>query len=227
MTATLLLPQLPATALAATVDDSYTPGTYTGTARGFAGDVTVTVTLENTDDSVAISQIDATGEDETPSRQEKALKILENIKEQNGTDGLAEKLANKEIDAVTKATISAQAIVTATESALSKASAFMSGNGTEAKPYLISTAAQMAAFATAVDNGNSYEGEFVAPYANIDLGSVANWNPIGSEADESNIFNGTFDGQGHTISNWNITDAGIAVRNASAKVYAGSIAGAT
>lgn len=48
--------------------DSYTPGTYTGTAKGFAGDVTVTVTLENTDDSVAISEIDATGEDETPSR---------------------------------------------------------------------------------------------------------------------------------------------------------------
>lgn len=168
---------------------------------------------------------------------------------------MAEKLANKEIDAVTKATISAKAIVTATESALSKASASMSGNGTEAKPYLISTAAQMAAFATAVDNGNSYEGEFVAPDANIDLGSVANWNPIGSEADESNIFKGTFDGQGHTISNLNIdanvaegdsyhglfsilgneavvknlniTDADIAVSNASAKVYAGSIAGAT
>ncbi len=106
-----------------------------------------------------------------------------------------------------------------------------------------------------MDNGNSYEGEFVALDANIDLDSVANWNPIGSEADESNIFNGTFDGQGYTISNLtidadveagasyhglfsilgneavvknlNITDADITVSNAGKNVYAGSIAGAT
>ncbi len=205
LTATLMLPQLPATVLAATVDNSYIPGTYTGTAEGYAGDVTVTVTLgKDSNDSVVISEIDATGVDETPSRWEKARSILDMIKEQNGTDGLTDKLTNKEIDAVTNATISAKAIVAATESALSDATVSMSGNGTAKKPYLIRNAAQLQAFATAVDNGEDYAGKFIALSDDIDLEDIENWNPIGTESGETNIFNGTFDGKGHTISNLTI-----------------------
>lgn len=256
LTAALMLPQLPATVLAATVDNSYIPGMYTGTAEGYAGDVTVTVTLEkDSDDSVVISEIDATGADETPDRWKKARSILDMIKEQNGTDGLTDKLTNKEIDAVTNATISAKAIVAATESALSDASASMSGSGTAKKPYLIRNAAQLQAFANAVDNGEDYAGKFIALSDDIDLEDIENWNPIGTESGETNIFNGTFDGKGYTISNLtidvsvtegdsyyglfsvlgneavvknlNVTDAEISTKNSAGKVYAGGIAGAT
>ena len=205
LTATLLFSQLPATALAATVDSTYTPGTYKGTATGHnKGDVTVTVALEESNDSVVISDISATGEGETEGLWGKALNILDIIKDNKGTDGLAEKLDNKEFNTITGATVSAKAIVAATESALSKASTEISGNGTASKPYLISNAAQLAAFATAVDGGKTYEGEYVALGADIDLKDIDNWNPIGTENGTTHIFNGTFDGKGHTISNLKI-----------------------
>lgn len=58
MAAVMTLSLLPATALAVTVDDTYVPGTYTGMAAGFKGDVTVTVTLaKSEDDSVSIADI--------------------------------------------------------------------------------------------------------------------------------------------------------------------------
>ena len=98
MAAVMTLSLLPATALAVTVDDTYTPGTYNGTATGFKGDVTVTVTLaKSEDDSVSIADIQATGEEETPDRWANALNILDTIKTNNSTDGLTEKLNNKEI----------------------------------------------------------------------------------------------------------------------------------
>ena len=111
MAAVMTLSLLPATALAVTVDDTYTPGTYNGTATGFKGDVTVTVTLAKDGENTVISNIAATGEKETSDRWENAVKILDTIKTNNSTDGLAEKLNNNEIDAVSGATISAKAIV--------------------------------------------------------------------------------------------------------------------
>ena len=107
MAAVMTLSLLPATALAVTVDDTYTPGTYNGTATGFKGDVTVTVTLDKDGENTVISNIAATGEKETSDRWENAVKILDTIKTNNSTDGLTEKLNNKEIDAVSGATISA------------------------------------------------------------------------------------------------------------------------
>ena len=107
--AVMTLSLLPATALAVTVDDdTYVPGTYTGTAQGLKGSVSVSLTLS---DGGTISDITAASESETPDRWANALNILDTIKTNNGTDGLAEKLNNKEIDAVSGATISAKAIV--------------------------------------------------------------------------------------------------------------------
>ena len=73
---------------------------------------------------------------------------------------------------------------------------------------VISTAEELKAFADSVNNGNTYEGKTVTLTADIDLSSVCgatmgetdmtiSWTPIGTF---DNPFNGTFDGNGHTIS---------------------------
>jgi len=63
--------------------------------------------------------------------------------------------------------------------------------------YVITTAAQFADFRNKVNAGNNFAGKTIKLAANIDLNN-ARWTPIGSNSAK---FNGTFDGQGHTISN--------------------------
>lgn len=63
----------------------------------------------------------------------------------------------------------------------------------------ISTADQLRAFAAQVNGGDAFSGKTVVLTADIDLGN-AYWAPIGLKTDELG-FCGTFDGQGHTISN--------------------------
>ncbi|MBQ7634729.1 MAG: hypothetical protein IJS89_04070 [Bacteroidaceae bacterium] len=72
--------------------------------------------------------------------------------------------------------------------------------GFEAKlePVLISTAAQLAALAQAVNQGSDYSGSIVRLMADIDLSDYAPWTPIGTAA---HPFSTTFDGQGYTITN--------------------------
>jgi len=65
----------------------------------------------------------------------------------------------------------------------------------------IKTAEELAAFAQAVNNGNTFAGKLVVLDANIDLKNKE-WTPIGNS---DHNFSGTFDGQGHTISNLQIT----------------------
>ncbi len=71
---------------------------------------------------------------------------------------------------------------------------------TTAKTVTIATAEQLAAFAVSVNGGNNYAGYTATLTADIDLGSVE-WTPIGND---TNPFNGTFDGGNHIISNLNI-----------------------
>ena len=61
----------------------------------------------------------------------------------------------------------------------------------------IDTAAELAGLAYAVNNGSSLQGYTVLLAADIDLANLS-WTPIGGP---SAMFKGTFDGQGHTISN--------------------------
>ena len=192
LTVVMVLSLFPTAAFAVTVDNTYTPGTYTGSSTGFAGDVTVEVTLAEDGEGVKISNITATGEKESEAQWSAAVSILDSIKEKNGTDG---------VDVVSSATRSSQAILDATDAALSKASSGMSGSGTASDPYQIVNAAQLKAFAAAVDGGNTYANQYVVLGASIDLSGIDNWNPIGDEAkDSANIFQGTFDGQGYSIS---------------------------
>lgn len=81
------------------------------------------------------------------------------------------------------------------------------GSGTEADPYLIANADQLAKFRTDVDNGNSFEGKFVKLNNNIYL-SGKDFDPIGwgyvnsgwnRDGADGKVFQGTFDGNGKII----------------------------
>lgn len=71
----------------------------------------------------------------------------------------------------------------------SSKSAF-TGEGSESKPYLIETPAQLAYLAEQVNAGNPYEGKYFLQTKELDLGSK-NWTPIGtSETPFKGIYNG-------------------------------------
>lgn len=191
----LALPAQAATAGAVSAD-----GTYTGTGAGRNGDITLSVTIADG----KITQIENVSNEETPKYWADAVKLFDSIIAANGTDG---------VDAVSGATLSSNGILAAVDDALAKASSELAGSGTEADPYVISSAAQLQAFAAAVDGGNTYAGQYVALGADIDLSGIANWNPIGAEAKSDTcldkLFGGTFDGRDHTVSGLKIqvTDA--------------------
>jgi hypothetical protein len=75
----------------------------------------------------------------------------------------------------------------------------------------ISTAAELQAFASAVNGGTTYEGNTVQLTADIDLSTLSgDWTPIGSASEASDSatvvpFKGTFDGQGHKITGLTIS----------------------
>ncbi len=69
----------------------------------------------------------------------------------------------------------------------------------------INNAAELVAFAEAVNGGNTHEGMQVFLNADIDMKDVA-WTPIGNGTFASStvggpVFSGTFDGQGHSVKN--------------------------
>ena len=68
----------------------------------------------------------------------------------------------------------------------------VSGSGTEDDPFLISNATEWNDFANGVTNGTTYSGKFVKLTADISVTTMAG----GSDA---NSFQGTFDGDGHTL----------------------------
>ena len=89
------------------------------------------------------------------------------------------------------------------------ATAFASGAGTEADPYVIATPEQLAYLAQSVKGGETYEGKFLALGADVDLGGKE-WLPIGLYKYEGTSgndfpFKGSFDGKGYTVSNFVVT----------------------
>ena len=88
---------------------------------------------------------------------------------------------------------------------------FSGGDGSEADPYIISTARQLAGLAVEVNNGN-------APYKYFKVVNDINlldhyWTPIGNENYQ---FEGCFDGDGHEL-----TGMVIDINDASSNIYAG------
>ena len=76
----------------------------------------------------------------------------------------------------------------------------LAGDGTADNPYTIANLYELKFFRNAVNAGNTYQGKYVKLTGNINLAegqnrsTVSNWEPIST-------FNGTFDGDNHTISN--------------------------
>lgn len=99
------------------------------------------------------------------------------------------------------------------------ADAFAGGSGTEADPYLIAKASQLALLAKYVNEetpGYYEDGVHYKLSADIDLGGYGNWTPIGSGPTDGRYpyenpryaFQGVFDGDGHTVSGLNVNLAG-------------------
>ena len=88
------------------------------------------------------------------------------------------------------------------------ATSFASGTGTEADPYVIATAEELAYLAAQVKAGTTYEGQYFVLNSDIDL-KKTEWTPIGvymgKDKPENVAFAGSFDGKGHTVSGISIT----------------------
>lgn len=77
------------------------------------------------------------------------------------------------------------------------------GDGTAANPYQIATADDLKAFRDKVNSGATTACAILT--ADIMLDKSETWTPIGSS---KNKYNGTFDGQGYTISGLNVNETG-------------------
>ena len=80
------------------------------------------------------------------------------------------------------------------------------GDGTQATPYLIEDAADLAKLAETVNSGTDYQGEYFKLTTDIDLsgfdaGDGGGWRPIGTSA---SYFRGSFDGNGYKITGLSI-----------------------
>ena len=106
----------------------------------------------------------------------------------------------------------AMALTCLSLTSLAEGSAFAGGSGTEADPWQIETADQLAYLAATVNDGScgGYAGQYFVLTADIDLAGMA-WSPIGNMNDMENhttLFLGSFDGQGYKVSNLSFeTDA--------------------
>lgn len=84
---------------------------------------------------------------------------------------------------------------------VSVASSFGGGNGTEADPYLITNAGELAFLAATVNAKNACKDTYFKLTSDISLGGKP-WTPIGTNTTKAEIFSGNFDGDGHKITNF-------------------------
>ncbi len=92
-------------------------------------------------------------------------------------------------------------------------SASLKGEGTQASPYLVETAEDLAFLAKSVNEGNSYEGKYIIQTADIDLGGKE-WTPIGfqdindakTDGKAAAPFSGVYSGLGHKVTGLSITE---------------------
>ena len=86
------------------------------------------------------------------------------------------------------------------------ATGFRGGSGTKEDPYLIATGAELAYLAQVIntDAENTYFKKYYRLVSNLNLGGLE-WEPIGKYY-AKNSFGGYFDGDGHSIYNFKITE---------------------
>lgn len=99
------------------------------------------------------------------------------------------------------------------------ATEFRFGSGTNADPYLITNADELAYIAEQANNGTSYDGVYFELITDINLNNRV-WTPIG---DYNNPFKGIFDGNGYTIANATISLPTSLPTNVSSYGFFGSI----
>ena len=88
------------------------------------------------------------------------------------------------------------------------ATGFAGGTGTEADPYQIASAIELALLAKMVnEDGDTCQGKYFKIIADIDLGGIA-WDPIGNYLNKTEVFQGHVDGDGHTISGLKVEATG-------------------
>ncbi|MCL1946924.1 MAG: hypothetical protein FWF51_07230, partial [Chitinivibrionia bacterium] len=94
------------------------------------------------------------------------------------------------------------------------ANAFQNGSGTEAFPYIITTVAELNAVSSFTKAGIDFQGKFFKLAANIAINDTTNWGNWTASVAPANswiktgTFNGTFDGDGHTVRGVYINAAG-------------------
>ncbi len=81
---------------------------------------------------------------------------------------------------------------------------FESGNGSKNNPYMIKTKEQLTDFAEQITHGETYSGIYIGLQVDIDLNNEE-WSPAGSG---ENGFSGNFNGNGHIVKNYKITEDG-------------------
>lgn len=101
------------------------------------------------------------------------------------------------------------------------AASYAGGTGTEADPYLISSAAELAFLASNVNGGEKYVGQYFKLTADVDLGEIE-WDPIGNYANSTEEFHGHFDGAGHTVSGLKI-DASSSYRGLFGRIVSATV----
>ena len=80
-----------------------------------------------------------------------------------------------------------------------------SGKGTQASPYLIQNKDDLIKLRDRVKNGTGYAGKYFKQTTDIDLDGIK-WIPIGTDDNADTKFKGTYDGDGHEITNLNNSD---------------------
>ena len=82
-----------------------------------------------------------------------------------------------------------------------------SGSGSQDDPYLIKSADDITALAQLVLEGNTFSGKYLALANDIDMSSVNSTTFMGI-GDKTAPFDGTFDGQNHTVKNFTLVNKG-------------------
>lgn len=80
----------------------------------------------------------------------------------------------------------------------------VTGAYTSGTKYKISTVEELEKLATDINAGKSHTGAIFVLAEDLNLSSVDNWTPIGDNNKSSARFKGTFNGNGHTITNLRI-----------------------
>lgn len=73
------------------------------------------------------------------------------------------------------------------------------GSGTAASPYLIQDKEDLITLNNSVKDGQSFEDEYFAQTADIDLDYADDFKGVGDDYNKNHLFNGIYDGKGYTI----------------------------